>query len=365
MSRQVTVAAFAILLLGCSLKRSDEETALDGSFIEIAVEDTIGREVGDERFIFGDICSLETDSAGNLIVLDALRCNVRRYTPSGEYLGEFAGAGSGPGELIDPMGMALLSGGGIAIADWAAWGIYLYDSNYDYIEFLGPMAGGSPLSLTTGADNSVIGLGIRFWNEDEQPAGEYFLSSWTDSLEETFRFLEGPANIEYREDGEVTINLPTVYFDTSPDYKLYAALSTDSTYLVRCFNSTGLELNQIEREWEKVPLNQVTRDEMDLETLVNGEEVSDEVIFAAAVMGVYLDDYSRVWVRLGTAPYPVFDVYSSSGEFVASVQATVLSDPLFELDFHIRGENLYAWNTDPVDYPKVFVLKNPLSMPMR
>ncbi len=360
MNRYLITVSVLFLLTACNRTPPMELASEETTLLQLIAVDTIGIEFGDERFVFGDICSVSTDFNGNLIVLDAITCNVRRYSPSGEYLGEFAGSGSGPGELIDPMAMALLSGGGIAIADWAAWGIYLYDRNYDYCDFIGPMAGGSPLSLATGADNSVIGLGVTFWSENEQPAGEYFLASWSDSVSETFRFTSGTALTEPSEGGEVTINLPTLYFDSSPSYEMYVALSTDSTFIVQHFSATGEEVGLIEEEWEKIPLNSMSMDLINAESRMHGEEISSEKLYADAVVGIHCDSSGNVWVRLGTSPHPLFNVYNASGEFVTSLEASELSDPLFELDFLVSGENVFAWNTDPIDFPKVLILTNPL-----
>ena len=352
---------FAILsVIGCRITPSVDLNSDEVQLLQMVPLDTIGVEFGDERYVFGDLCSAEIDSDGNLVVLDAVSCNARRYSPSGEYLGEFAGSGSGPGELADPMGMALLSGGGVAIADWAAWGIYLYDSSYDYSTFVGPMSGGSPLSLVTGADNSVIGLCVNFWSENEQPAGEYFLASWSDSLTETFRFTSGLAQLESSEEGEVTISLPTLYFDSSPTFEVYAALSTDSTFIVTHFSATGQEIGFIEEEWEKTPLNSMSMDVINAEALIEGEDISSIQLYADAIAGIHCDNSGNVWVRLGTSPYPFFNVYNDSGEFIISVEVGQLPDPLFELDFLISEDNVLAWNTDPVDYPKVFVFDNPL-----
>ncbi len=357
---RASVLLLILFLLACGTDRSDNPARGGNHVLEMTLEDTIGVDTGDQRYVFGDICNLSIDSNGNLLVLDAITCKVRRYTLEGEYLGEFAGFGSGPGEIMDPMAMTVLSGGGVAIGDWEAWGIFFYDSSFAYTGFSGVMEGGSPLSLTAGPDNSVTGLGVRFWSENDQPVGEYFLASWKDSVNETFRFMEGPASVEPLPIGDVVVHLPVVFFDSSPEHDLYAALSTDSTYSIHRFSSSGEELGVLEQHWDRIPLNTASREEIYLEALHEGEGISEDVPYANAIQGINCDDTGKLWVRLGTAPHPVFNVYNSEGEHIAVVEATALSDPLFELSFRISGGRVFSWNTNPADYPKIIILTNPL-----
>ncbi len=357
---KIVFPVLILIGLGCEIEISQNSAMNDNPVIDMPIADTIGVETGDQRYVFGDICDVSVDSNGNLLVLDAVTCEVLRFTPAGEYLGKFAGLGSAPGELMDPMDMTVLSGGGVAIADWDAWGLYFYDSTFVYTGFSGIMPGGSPLALAAGYDNSVLGFGVQFWSEDDLPAGEYFLASWKDSVTETFRYMEGLATIEPLSPEDVSIDFPMVCFDSSSEFELYAALSTDSTYTIHRFSKSGEEISVLEQDWERIALNPVSEDEMQQEATMNGQEISDDMLYANAIQGIYCDDLGNVWVRLGTAPYPIFDVYNSAEELIAVVTVTELLDPLFELQFEFHEDRVFAWNTNPVDYPKIIVLENSL-----
>ena len=176
---KIVFLALLLIGLGCEVEISQTSSTEENSIIDMAIADTIGIETGDQRFVFGDICDVSIDQNGNLLVVDAVTCEVLRFTAAGEYLGQFAGLGSAPGEIADPMDMTVLSGGGVVIADWDAWGLYFYDSTFAYTGFSGIMAGGSPLAVVAGDNNSVIGLGLQFWLEDDLTVGEYLSGTQT------------------------------------------------------------------------------------------------------------------------------------------------------------------------------------------
>lgn len=81
---------------------------------------TIGRlgEVGDdETDIFGWVTDAKFDADGNVVVLDRMAQDVRVFDVAGRFLTSFGGNGDGPGEFRDPVGLAILSGGRIVVAD--------------------------------------------------------------------------------------------------------------------------------------------------------------------------------------------------------------------------------------------------------
>ncbi len=93
MNKFLIAMVFSLLLYSCGSNSPHHQVVADSLCLEIIVEDTIGVELGDENFVFGKICGVETDVDGNLLVLDAISCEVLRYTTEGIYLGQFAGPG--------------------------------------------------------------------------------------------------------------------------------------------------------------------------------------------------------------------------------------------------------------------------------
>ena len=353
---KVYAPILAAVICGCTSSPDLEITAVHHT---VSPVDTIGTAWGDDRYVFGDIRAVDTAADGAILVMDGIACTIRRYSPQGDYMGEFAGSGSGPGELQDPIDMAVLADGRIAVADWGAWGVFLFDGTMDHSEFLGPMPGGSPMSIVSGDHGSFTGLGLLFQGGETMESGEYFIASWSDSVEETFRFLTGSATVLRGRGGEVEISFPDVVFDSDSRGNLYAALSTDSTFIIRRFDASGESLGQITEDFARTPLNGESSREIMREAEETGEEVSGE-LYAMLITGMFCDRSDRLWVRMGTVPFPLFRVYDSNGDFLETVSCEDLHDPLFELDFCMGRENLLAWNRNPSDYPKVILLEKPM-----
>lgn len=360
MKMKIRIIPVAAMLFAACSSSDRELTDETHPVCEMTVLDTIGVDVGNQDYVFGNILGADTDPEGNLLVLDGVSCTVKIFSPEGEHLGCFGGLGSGPGEFLQPLDLAVLPNGEIAVTDWESWGIFFFNGEYEYQRFLGPMPGGAPMEIIAGDESSLTGLALSFWHDEDVPRGEYYLASWTDTPEETFRFLEGAAAVVPGEEGRLTISLPEVEFDSGPGGELCAALSTDSTYAVHRFSAEGENLGEIRREWERVTITDDVRCALEEAAVFSGETDPEIPVFANAIAGVFCDSEERIWVRLGTASTPEFHIYSSEGQFIDTAVCPELHDPLFELDFHFSGNRVYAWNTDPVDYPRIYIMGNPL-----
>ncbi|HKJ93173.1 MAG TPA: hypothetical protein VJ957_08395 [Longimicrobiales bacterium] len=92
--------------------------ALDWSVDSVGA---IGNAFGDENYQFGSIAriGLAGDSAGDLYVLDTQARHVQKYGPDGRYLASYGRKGGGPGELEQPLSLALGPGDSLWVADFS------------------------------------------------------------------------------------------------------------------------------------------------------------------------------------------------------------------------------------------------------
>lgn len=77
--------------------------------------------------------SIAVDAEGNLWVTDTGNKRVLKFSPEGEPLGQYGGAGSGPGQFDEPVGIAVAPNGEIYVAD--AWNsrIQRFSPAFEYL----------------------------------------------------------------------------------------------------------------------------------------------------------------------------------------------------------------------------------------
>lgn len=82
---------------------------------------------------FGEIADVGFDSVGNLYILDEQAFEVTVVSPRGELLRKFGRAGDGPGEIGQPMAMAVFPDGRVAISDLGKRAITLFDPSGEWL----------------------------------------------------------------------------------------------------------------------------------------------------------------------------------------------------------------------------------------
>ena len=339
--KSIVVIAIAVL---CSCGNTEKSIRIR----QLEPVDTLGAETAEDGVVFGSIASAAIMEDGRMVVLDGIGCTIRIFDTAGNLLSTAAGRGSGPGELMAPLDMVLLSTGNIAVSDWEAWGVLLYDPELVYSGFIGPMPGGAPMAMAAGSEGNIIGLGLSFFNENGDASGEYFLASWADSVEPSSKYFQGRASVIPSEGGEIEIRFPDVVFDTSPAGEIYAALSTDSTYEVIRYSSQGDESAFIRRSVERMDLPAA------MALLQETEGSENPETGALQIAGIYCQGDSLVWVRRGDRPYPFFEVFDHDGNLTCKVECPDIPDPYLQMDFLVEDDAILAWDTNPPDYPRVY-----------
>ena len=70
---------------------------------------SIGQLEGQAEFLFGRVNSIAVDDFGTLYVLDSQAGEIRAFTSDGTFLRTYGRRGEGPGELMSPNAIAVLS----------------------------------------------------------------------------------------------------------------------------------------------------------------------------------------------------------------------------------------------------------------
>ncbi len=124
----LAIPAAASLLAGAcgdGAPTSEADTPLNPETEEIY---TIGSLAGEDWEIFGNVGDVAFDGSGNLYVLDTQSKTLLVVDPSGQYLRQIGAPGEGPGEFSNPMSMAVLADGRIAVNDMMR-ALHLFESD--------------------------------------------------------------------------------------------------------------------------------------------------------------------------------------------------------------------------------------------
>jgi hypothetical protein len=166
-------AGAILLLLACGRTDSGGDVGdagrLDGPDFEIRPEAeavyTVGALDGDDWETFGRVTTVAFDASGRLFILDTDASRVTVLGPDGSLVHAFGQQGEGPGEFLQPFGMAVLSGGEVALFDFGHQAFQLFGSDGAFLRSVptDPASGmpGQTLSPTPDGQLASSG-GMRF-----------------------------------------------------------------------------------------------------------------------------------------------------------------------------------------------------------
>lgn len=129
----------------------------DGRFVARWGQPPAGLGPGDGPLELAEPLGIVVDPDGNIVVLDSTTCWVKKYSPSGEYLGQWAGPSQG---MYHPRGMTIDSQGNIWIADTGRCRVLKYSPKGELLTRIGPAIAGTrdmlePVGIAFDADGNV------------------------------------------------------------------------------------------------------------------------------------------------------------------------------------------------------------------
>lgn len=351
------------VLFGCDSPEDAPEEA--SSAVVLAPLDSIGIELGDERYVFGVIASVEFLSDGRLLVLDSNRQTLRSFSSSGEFLSEYGGPGEGPGELLSCRDMAVLGSGVIAVTDPRAGEFELFSADSGHAGTLMGFTPRAPFTIDASGDLVVGHQGL--FNREEGTTGEALAGWKLDSPEPAVVFMEEWSRFDPEQ-------MAARFMDPDPPMEVldsivyYAPLQSEN-YEILTFDLAGNSLAPLTRpDYSPVPK---TPEELGLEmelyeqrrqqllgmgrggpAMAGGEYTPSEFHFAVTSLGV--DSEGRLWARRGHGGLPVFDLFDTmTGEWLGTASGP---DHMGSWTFVVTPYGIAAFEEDPIDYPRVLLL---------
>ncbi len=382
--RKIAMIFFVFVLasfIACGTPEPQSEEALTleptgTPHYTITAVDTIGVELGDSNYVFGQTDAALFGTTGEILILDGSKKQISVFSPDGEFLRTIGRQGSGPGEFLRPMAMALLGNGQIAVSD--PWGgkITLFDSSYAYHGEITGFFPAPPLSIE-GADGQVI-IGLMKKFDIENDLIGYSLARLDGVAEPSYVYAEEMMAMEPTMIGPGYTET-TVAFASDVQGRVFTSIMSTDNYLINGYFPDGELFLEIQLPYTAIAKTQQEIDEEieDFNTFLENRATSggggrmqgmgvqisaDELIYEPepdhyAISELMIDSEERIWARRGSEETPYFDVFDIDGNllFTASVEE---GDPDSRDWTVVVGENnLLGFSADPLGYPKVVILQ--------
>lgn len=341
--------------------------------LTITVADTIGLMMGDSCYVFGNITEVEIGPDGNIYVLDGLLCRLSIFSPEGEFIESAGRLGSGPGEYRYPRSMALYEDGSLVISDWPGASITYLEPDLSYDTMLTTFGQLSPHSVEPLPGGEYVGGGLDYRTGGDMPEGDLFLARYGRKDEAEEILWRSPLMIEVVTDGDrsdVFISNADAVWDTSPGGDIYLSVRSDSTWWFMGMSQNGDTLLYMEKEWERVPksaeelamgeyMESLSFSDNSGSSISRRRDTENVSPWRQAISSIDVDDQGRIWLGQGWSDEPIFEVYDGEGLllFVASIPELSGTEGI---EYSIRGSSIVGYDTEPMDYPKVYIMRLPV-----
>ncbi len=356
-----------------------EEYVLPEADVYLTLSDSIGIELGDSNYVFGQITGVDITPKGEIAILDLQRSCISIFSPSGEFVQRIGRQGSGPGEfLLASGGMSffpdeegiVVSGfavpdslePGVVVSDAMGGKLVYFDSELEYmmdVQGFYP----SPPGNIVGVDNgAIVGMKPDFLRNEEGMFMGFSIARWEmGEAEPSVIYFESmspfdPSDLSTMQDDILS-------FGATPEGIVFTATLSTEAYEFTVWSPEGEELFTITDEnFERVLK---TQEEIDLETeLVNNMMIQQGMPesmanwepdpYNSAIEGLWVDELDRIWVTRGTTRTPSFNVYDMEGNilFTAALDA---GEGASTWGVIIKENQFLAFDVDPELYPQVFI----------
>lgn len=352
-------------IIGCTGGDADPESvsSVENTLRTILVPvDSIGIEMGDSNYVFGVIRAADFTTAGNVVIGDIASMRMSMFSPGGEYICSGGRQGEGPGEYAAPSGITPSPGGGFMVTDMMGGKFIFYDSLLEFSHELSGFIPNPPNNPVILDDGHIVGTRFIFNNEGGNLNNS--LHRWEPGETE-------PSITYFSRRGEFNQQNPQAVFRSTainccalPDGSVISSPMSTEEYIITCYTPEGEIDWEIHRPFERIRRSEeeieMEREMMRAAMRRNGRDPSyaDQFEFHAWADAVtdLKTDGERIWARRGGVLVPLFDIYSTEGEFLYSCNA-----PDFpygsSIAFRISPHGILAYLANPEDYSKVYILK--------
>ncbi len=335
--------------------------------VPITIVDSIGVEIGDSNYVFANVMAVEFGSDGNIYVLDRGKYSVFVYSPDGEFIRKIGNQGSGPGELLMPLGMAVLGNGEIAVCDPMQTGINIFTADGEWEGVSAEFNNNPPMEMTGADSNAFVALKITI-DFVEEPTTIFTVGRYEDDSEPTAFYYEdefpfNPENLTELLDRTML----SIEYAADRDGNVYLTPLSTEDYIVRVFDKDGNLTLEFQREVEQVEksVDEIAEEKRWMEAWLTNIGAQGVLIdydpnpYRYTTSDIGYDSQNRIWVRRGTELIPVFDVYDMEGELLFTAEVEGAGENAQYWDFVIDEHGMLAFSLNPELFCKIWIMELP------
>lgn len=374
----LTIAAFLIfgtMFFSCKDPDNETETPLSETssagveHLELTPGNSIGVELGDTNYVFGQIVEALLNENGDVLILDTSTMNIRKYSSVGDFVGAAGRRGTGPGELQMPRGMAILGNNDFVVSDMAGGAICIYDDSLNWRANITGFFPRPPFTVRTAGDSAFVGM-LPAFNREEGLMG-YSIVRMENSSEPVTVYDEQMRTFDPSRIGPTSEEESPIFTSDNAGNVFIAGPGSDAVNITgffpdgEVFLSIEENVERVEKTEEELVREQEEFEEFSARRMggsgrMSGIELTfDPILYRRVVTDLGIDSEERLWVRLGAYRYPFWNVYDFEGNllFTASMET---DDP--DIDYmvvRITENGITAWIPDPMTWPRVLVLEVP------
>lgn len=337
-------------------------------FIEISIVDSIGVETGDIDYVFGAIQALEHGPDGLIYVLDMSKCCVNVYSPEGEFVRSIARQGSGPGEILNPLAMAVVGDGRILICSPFSGGIHSFFPSGEWEGISAEFTNNPPMGMIGADSNAYVAFKITIDVPEDEIICNFIIGRYEESEEPVALYYEDSFIFDPTDLSSLLKRtmLNTIYYADREGRVFISPLSSEE-YLVEVFSAEGEKILEFSGETVEVTKSEeeIADEKLWIETYLRNLGAGGVVIeynpepWRNQISDIGVDGYDRIWVRRGTVLSPVFDVFDMSGEKLFSASIPFIGDEGQFFEFIIDEYGMMAYSMNPENYQKIYLLEIP------
>lgn len=365
----ITLSIICLFIPFCKKEKSSlfyEEGIVDGvklihnfsyekfEQVELVEDLSIGFDQEDENYIFEYPRDIDTDSSGNIYVMDYSEPIIKKYGPRGRYVKNIGRQGQGPGEFEMPMSICVSSQDFLYCADLMQNEIEVFNPDGNPLKTI-KLNYASPEEITVLGDGEIlVGYDTYIESETEPVKRSYNIGKYLPQENKLdIIFKKEQLRFDDVKSTQNNLNFKLPYFVkwyVSQSGNIY--LGSADKYEVNVYSLSGSLLFKFVRDYEPFKVNGETKKKiLDVFRRLNIDprEYMKYIDSYPVFRSINIDGKGRVWIELYKSPtdetskeVAIFDVFTLDGKFLFTTKINVKNT----YHFVFKNGNIYTLSAD-------------------